>query len=62
MKCGFSPSRGEARKLVQGNGLNFNGEKLTDFNYKLSEKDFKTEQNAIILRKGKKDYHLVKMK
>lgn len=61
IKCGFSQSRGEARKLVQGNGLNFNGEKLTDFNYKISENDFNTEQNAIILRKGKKDYHLVKI-
>ncbi|APJ04674.1 tyrosine--tRNA ligase [Silvanigrella aquatica] len=61
IKCGLSPSRGEARKLVQGNGLNFNGEKLNDFNYKISEKDFETPQNAIVLRKGKKDYHLVKM-
>ncbi len=61
IKCGLSPSRGEARKLVQGNGLNFNGEKLTDFKYKISERDFTTPQNAIILRKGKKDYHLVKI-
>ena len=35
--------------------------KMTDFNYKLQENDFATEQNAIILRKGKKDYHLVKL-
>lgn len=61
IKCGFSSSRGEARKLVQGNGLTFNGNKMTDFNYKLQENDFATEQNAIILRKGKKDYHLVKL-
>jgi tyrosyl-tRNA synthetase len=61
IKCGLSPSRGEARKLVQGNGLNFNGEKLTDFTYKISEKDFNTPQSAIVLRKGKKDYHLVKI-
>lgn len=61
IKCGFSTSRGEARKLVQGNGLNFNGEKLNDFAYKITEKDFNTPQNAIVLRKGKKDYHLVKL-
>jgi len=62
IKCGFSQSRGEARKLVQGNGLNMNGEKFIDFNYKINENDFNTDQNAIILRKGKKDYHLVKIK
>ena len=61
IKCGLSPSRGEARKLVQGNGLNFNGEKLNDFTYKISKNDFNTPQNAIVLRKGKKDYHLVKI-
>lgn len=61
IKCGFSLSRGEARKLVQGNGLNFNGERLNDFSYKITHKDFNTPQNAIVLRKGKKDYHLVKI-
>lgn len=61
VKCGFSSSRGEARKLVQGNGLTFNGKKLTDFNYKIHANDFVTEQSAIVLRKGKKDYHLVKL-
>lgn len=61
IKCGFSSSRGEARKLVQGNGLTYNNKKLTDFNYKIQENDFITEHNAIVLRKGKKDYHLVKL-
>ncbi|RDB35879.1 MAG: tyrosine--tRNA ligase [Spirobacillus cienkowskii] len=61
IKCELSTSRGEARKLIQGNGLTFNGNKLNDFNYKIKEEDFHTEQNAIVLRKGKKDYHLVKL-
>ncbi|BBH54154.1 tyrosine--tRNA ligase [Fluviispira sanaruensis] len=61
VKCKLSTSRGEARKLVQGNGLYFNGDKLTDFTYKIKDNDFQTEQNAIVLRKGKKDYHLVKL-
>jgi tyrosyl-tRNA synthetase len=61
IKCGLSPSRGEARKLIQGNGLIYNGEKLSDFSYKITESDFNNEQNSIVLRKGKKDYHLVKI-
>ena len=60
IRCELSPSRGEARKLIQGGGLLFNGSKLNDFTYKIEEKDFVNEHNAIVLRKGKKDYHLVK--
>lgn len=61
IKCGISQSRGEARKLIQGGGLSFNGEKLSDINYLITSKDFQTDQNALVLRKGKKDYHLVKI-
>lgn len=61
IRCELSPSRGEARKLIQGGGLTFNGTKLTDFAYKIEKKDFENEHNAIVLRKGKKDYHLVKL-
>jgi tyrosyl-tRNA synthetase len=59
--CQLSSSRGEARKLILGGGLTFNGEKMSDFIYKIEEKDFINEQHAIVLRKGKKDYHLVKL-
>lgn len=61
IKCNISNSRGEARKLIQGGGLSFNGEKLSDASYQLKEQDFQTEQNALVLRKGKKDFHLVKI-
>lgn len=59
IRCQLSTSRGEARKLIQGGGLNFNGEKLSDFNYKISLQDFENDKKSIMLRKGKKDYHLV---
>lgn len=62
IKCELSQSRGDARKLIQGNGLNINGQKMNDINYKITEEDFKTPQNAVVLRKGKKDFHLVKIK
>ncbi|MBX9704041.1 MAG: tyrosine--tRNA ligase [Silvanigrellaceae bacterium] len=61
IKCGFSPSRGEARKLIQGNGLTFNGEKFNDIHYKILEKDFNTNINGLILKKGKKEFHIVKL-
>ncbi|KAB8028100.1 tyrosine--tRNA ligase [Fluviispira multicolorata] len=61
VKCKLSTSRGEARKLVQGNGLYLNGEKFINFSHKILESDFQTEQNTLVLRKGKKDYHLVKL-
>lgn len=61
IKCGLAPSRGEARKLIQGGGVHFNGQKHSDIAYSISTKDFQTEQDAIVLRKGKKDFHLVKI-
>lgn len=61
IRCQISPSRGEARKLIQGGGLLLNGEKLMDFSYKISSKDFENEQNGLMLRKGKKDYHMVQV-
>ncbi len=60
-KCGLSTSRGEARKLIQGGGLLFNNEKLSDFSYKIEISHFENEHKAIVLRKGKKDYHLVEL-
>lgn len=61
IRCQLSPSRGEARKLIQGGGLMFNGEKLNEISYKIRAEDFANENNSIVLRKGKKDYHLVKI-
>lgn len=59
IKCGLSPSRGEARKLIQGGGLTLNGEKWTDIAHQVKDSDFQAKQGGLLLRKGKKDYHLV---
>lgn len=59
IKCGLSPSRGEARKLIQGGGLALNGKKWTDIAHQVNDSDFQAQQGGLLLRKGKKDYHLV---
>ena len=51
----IAPSKGQARTLIEQGGISLNEEKITDINYKLSEKDFK--EGYAILKKGKKIYH-----
>lgn len=52
---GIAPSKGQARTLINQGGISLNDEKITDINYKLSDKDF--EQGFAILKKGKKIFH-----
>lgn len=61
IKCSLAPSRGEARKLVQGGGVSYNGQKMSDINYKIKREDFDTDQQGILIRKGKKDFRLIKL-
>ncbi|MAI08341.1 MAG: tyrosine--tRNA ligase [Magnetococcales bacterium] len=55
----IAPSNNEARKLIKGNAIALNGEKITDAEYKLSK------ENALngvhILKKGKKHWHMIEM-
>ncbi len=51
------PSKGEARKMIQGGGVSINKIKVTDPNQK---PDFKLLQNRYLLaQKGKKNYYLI---
>ncbi|MDR1593123.1 MAG: tyrosine--tRNA ligase [Prevotellaceae bacterium] len=53
-------SKGELRKLIRGGGFNINEEKITDEN--LDVKTKKLIQNKyLLIRKGKKDYILIKI-
>lgn len=61
VKCGVSPSKGEARRLIQGNGLTLNGEKASDPTIVVRAANFESEHGGLLIRKGKKDYHLVKL-
>jgi len=56
VKCGLASSNGEARKLIQGGGVSFNGEKASDPRMTLSREIFEDE---CIIKKGKKTFHKV---
>ena len=50
----IAPSKSEARRLVQGNGISINGEKVSDVNMIIGEKLFK--DNSLVISKGKKTH------
>ena len=54
-------SKGEARKMIQGNGFSINKDKVTDPAYEVSEKDI-IDGKYILVQKGKKDYYIVNIK
>ena len=53
-ESGLFKSKGEIRRLIQQGGGYLNGEKINDFEYKVSDKDLKN--GAAELRAGKKKY------
>ena len=55
------PSKGEARKMIQGNGFSLNKEKRTDPNGMLTEDDI-IDGKYILAQKGKKDYYIINVK
>ena len=56
--AGLSKSTGEARKLIQGNGVKLNGVPVSDVARTLDFDDA-LFQRFYLIRKGKKNYHLV---
>ena len=55
------PSKGEARKMIQGNGFSINKEKFTDPAGSLQESDI-IDGKYILAQKGKKDYYIIIVK
>ena len=55
------PSKGEARKMIQGNGFSINKEKRNDPNGQLTEDDI-IDGKYILAQKGKKDYYIINVK
>jgi len=53
------PSKSEARRLVQQGGISINNEKVTSIDHNLQPSDL--QEGKIIIRKGKKDYHAIKL-
>ena len=58
-ETGIFPSKGEARKMVQGGGISVNKEKISDINFKIDHGTL-LAGNHIVVQKGKKNYFLVK--
>ncbi|TND08241.1 MAG: tyrosyl-tRNA synthetase [Bacteroidetes bacterium] len=54
------PSKGEARRMVQGNGVSLNKQKVTDEKM-LVDTGMLLNDRFILAQKGKKDYFLVKV-
>lgn len=59
-KTNFLASKGEARKLIQGNGLSINKMKVSDANLSIDSGQL-INSRYMLLQKGKKDYCLVKV-
>ena len=55
------PSKGEARKMIQGNGFSLNKEKITSADYQVSESDI-IDGKYILAQKGKKDYYIINVR
>ncbi len=59
-KCGLISSRGEGRRLVQQGGVKVNGEKVADIGTVIGL-DLFDDEKTIMIQKGKKVYHQVKI-
>ena len=59
VKTGLAASRGEAKRLIQQGGVTVGTQKATDLQMQITPDMF--EQDALILRKGKKVYHKVSL-
>ena len=57
-KTKIFPSKGEARKMIQGNGLSLNKEKLTDAQTPITAAAL-INNKYLLFQKGKKNYYLV---
>lgn len=58
VKTQVFPSKGEARKMVQGNGVSFNKDKVTDIERAICENDI-VDGKYILVQKGKKNYFII---
>ncbi len=55
----LAKSRGEARRLVQQNGVSVNGDKVTEIDATFTTDDY-NEDGVILIKKGKKVFHQIK--
>ena len=55
----LAPSTRQARSLIKGNAISLNNKKINDENYQFKKDDLKLNK-FIIIRKGKKDFSVIK--
>ncbi|CAM2066354.1 tyrosine--tRNA ligase [Sulfidibacter corallicola] len=60
VSCGVTKSKGEARRLVTSGAVYVNNQRVADANHKIVL-DQAIDGRFLVLRKGKKNYHLVKI-
>ena len=58
VKTQVFPSKGEARKMVQGGGVSLNKDKVTDFAREVTPADI-IDDKYILIQRGKKNYFIV---
>ena len=58
VKTAVFPSKGEARKMVQGGGVSLNKDKVGDINYEVTADDV-INGHYILAQKGKKNYFII---
>jgi tyrosyl-tRNA synthetase len=58
--AGLAPSKGEAKRLVQGGGVAVNNIRADDARKEISASDF-IDGKVLVLRKGAKHYHLIRV-
>jgi tyrosyl-tRNA synthetase len=57
---GLAPSKGEAKRLVQGGGVAVNNVRADDARKPITDSEF-IDGQVLVLRKGAKHYHLIKI-
>jgi tyrosyl-tRNA synthetase len=57
---GLAPSKGEARRLVQGGGVSINNRRVSDPRQVMTAADL-IDGQVLVLRKGAKHYHLLRI-
>jgi tyrosyl-tRNA synthetase len=58
--CGIASSKGAARRLIESGGIYVNNQRRADQQATLTRSDL-IEGQALVLRKGAKDYHLLRI-
>ncbi len=58
--CGVAKSKGEARRSIQEGGINLNNNRISDLDKSIEQNDL-IEDRYLVIRKGRKNYHLVKV-